>query len=185
MERKGLGANAGVPGYGEKYGNRYDLFGVMRSEGVLDAYPKGDKDDLLKNGHRGDAWYAKKGLACFEELAVQKSTRKGLYDVLQPGETRGDSGNLAGRNAGDSWLDTKLKNPVFTVDGLKFGSRYSGDADGDLYGQLSHTHRLSEHPTRVIVDPPDPVYDRMQRLNAALDEDPRSKRRVDRRGAHL
>ena len=176
LQRRGLGKprDGFVPGTSP---TRPDLFGVMNQEGLRDAYPRGDKDDLLSKGHRGDAWYARRGKACFEELAVQKSTRKGLYHVMQGGGTYADSGNPAGQNVGDAWLDRKLKDPVFSVDGLRYGSRYSGDAQGDLYGQLSHTHTLSEHPTKQIVDPPDPMFERMQRLNAG-DESRRSRRHV-------
>ena len=179
LERKGrarrVRANGFAPGLSP---TRPDLFGVMRGEGARDGYPRGDKDDLAKQGHRDDAWYATRGKACFEELAVQKSARKGLYQVLQGGGAFGDSGNPAGQNVGDAWLDTKLKDPVFAVDGRRYGSRYSGDAQGDLYGQLSHTHALSEHPTKPVVDPPDPMFERMQRLNAAADDAPRAKRHV-------
>ena len=149
----------------------------MNHEGLRDAYTRGDKDDLRLRGHRGDAWYATRGKACFEELAVQKSSRKGLYHVLHGGGEYGDSGNPAGQNVGDTWLDTKLKDPVFAVDGKRWGSRYSGDAQGDLYGQLSHTHALGEHPTKRSVEPPDPLFLRMQQLNAG-DDTRRSTRHV-------
>jgi hypothetical protein len=96
---------------------------------------------------------------------------------MQGGGTYGDSSAPAGQNVGDGWLDRKLKDPVFSVDGLKYGSRYSGDNQGDLYGQLSHTHKLSEHPTKPIVDPPDPMFTRMQSLNAG-DDERRSRRHV-------
>ena len=178
LQRRGLGkpreGNGYVPGTSP---TRPDLFGVMNQDGLFDAYGRGDKADLRLNGHRGDAWYATRGKACFEELAVQKSTRKGLYHVMQGGGTYGDSSAPAGQNVGDDWLDRKLKDPVFSVDGLKYGSRYSGDKQGDLYGQLSHTHKLSEHPTKRIVDPPDPMFERMQSLNAGGDER-RSRRHV-------
>lgn len=169
---KGLVENGAVDA------NRPDLFGVMQFRGPGDPRGRGDKTDL---NPRGDAWYAMKGLACFEQLAVTKSNRKGLYQVMQGGGVYADSGNPGGQNVGDAWLDTKLKNPVLAVDGQKWGSRYSGDAQGDLYGQLAHTHTLSEHPTKREVNDFDPVYDRMQRLNTAsetLDEARHSRRHV-------
>ena len=155
--------------------NRPDLFGVFHQDGLRDSRQKGDKSDT---NPRGDAWYSRKGLACFEELAVQKSNRKGLYTVLQGGGTYGDSRNPAGQNVGDFWLDQALKDPVFSVDGKKWGSRYSGDAQGDLYGQLSHTHKLPPHPTKRLMNGPDPIYDRMQKLNDAEDEGRHSRGHV-------
>ena len=89
---------------------------------------------------------------------MQKSSRKGLYRcAVHGGGEYGDSGNPAGQNVGDTWLDTKLKDPVFAVDGKRWGSRYT-DAQGDLYGQLSHTHALGEHPTKRSVEPPETLF---------------------------
>ena len=173
LERRGVGK----PPPTAREVARADLFGVMNHEGLRDAYTRGDKDDLRLRGHRGDAWYATRGKACFEELAVQKSSRKDLYQVVRGGGEYADSGNPAGQNVGDAWLDTKLKDPVFAVDGKRWGSRYSGDAQGDLYGQLSHTHALGEHPTKRSVEPPDPLFLRMQQLNAG-DDTRRSTRHV-------
>ena len=117
--------------------DRRDLFGVMRYEGLGDGLPRGDKTDLAP---RGDEWRAQRGIACFEELAVQKSNRKGLYHTLQQA---GEVGTGHGQNAGDAWLDQKLKDPVHG----KFASRWSGHRDGDLYGMLSHTHTYPPPPS--------------------------------------
>ena len=140
--------------------DRRDLFGVMRYEGLGDGLPRGDKTDLAP---RGDEWRAQRGIACFEELAVQKSNRKGLYHTLQQA---GEVGTGHGQNAGDAWLDQKLKDPVHG----KFASRWSGHRDGDLYGMLSHTHTYPPPPSTYPKQyPPDPVYERMQELNGAGD----------------
>ena len=94
---------------------------------------------------------------------MQKSNRKGLYHTLQQA---GEVGTGHGQNAGDTWLDQKLKDPVHG----KFASRWSGDRDGDLYGMLSHTHTYPPPPSTYPKQyPPDPVYERMQELNGAGD----------------
>ena len=150
--------------------DRADLFGVMRYEGMRDGLPRGDKGDTAP---RGDEWRALRGKACFEELAVQKSDRKGLYRLLQQSNPEGEPVRAAARNVGDAWMDQKLKDPVHG----KFASRWSGDPDGDLYGQLTHTHTYE--PTYwPEPEPVDPLFTKMQALNAAGDLKRKSRKHV-------
>ena len=132
--------------------------------------PRGDKGDTAP---RGDEWRALRGKACFEELAVQKSDRKGLYRLLQQSNPEGEPVRAAARNVGDAWMDQKLKDPVHG----KFASRWSGDPDGDLYGQLTHTHTYE--PTYwPEPEPVDPLFTKMQALNAAGDLKRKSRKHV-------
>ena len=126
----GPGADTGTDRWLEK--SRKKQWDASRG---LPGHDRRNLNDVMqqkKGGGRDgtDAWLARKGKHCFQELPIQKSNRKSLYSVMQH-DAKGSMD--AGQRVGDKWLDTKLKNPVRH-------RRYSGHPDGDIYGLLTHTN---------------------------------------------